>query len=103
MAMINFVSIPYCNAARFCEKLAHDSGFYDHSQTTSRVYRLGAHGTLITIIAFIAIFTMIGKSGLSSIYGMIFIIGLATFMITFFIGVHPDLAEGVLIGVFLEE
>lgn len=91
MAMINMVSIPYCNAARYCEMLSHDSGFYDHSQTTGRVFRLGAHGCLITLVGFIAIFTMIGKSGLSSIYGMIFIIALATFMITFFISVHPDL------------
>ena len=103
MAMINSVSLPYCNAARYCEMLALDSGFYDHSQTTNRVFRLGAHGCLITLIGLIAIFAMIGKSGLSSIYGIIFIMALAFFMVTFFISLHPDMGEGILVSVFLEE
>ena len=103
MAMVNSLSLPFCNASRFCEMLALDSAFYDHSQTTNRVYRLGAHGTLISLVGLIAIFTMIGKSGLSSIYGIIFIMALAFFMLTFFISLHPDMGEGILISVFLEE
>lgn len=102
MAMINSLSLPFCNASRYCEMLALDSGFYDYSQTTNRLYRLGAHGLLIAVIGFIAILTMIGKSGLSSIFGIIFITALAFFMITFFISIHPDIGEGILISVFLE-
>ena len=37
MGYINLASVPFCNASRYCEMMAIDSKFYDHSQTTNRV------------------------------------------------------------------
>lgn len=37
-AYINLISLPYCNASRYCEMLSDDSNFYDRSQTTNRVH-----------------------------------------------------------------
>lgn len=38
MSYINLISIPYCNAARYCEQLSSSSHFFDYSQSTTRVH-----------------------------------------------------------------
>lgn len=103
MSYINLISIPYCNAARYSEQLSRSSDFYDYSQTTNRVYRLAAHILLMTIVSFISLLSVKAASGQASISGIFFIALISLFTVTFFIGLHGDLAEGLLMSTFIEE
>ena len=42
-------------------------------------------------------------AGLSSVYGLLMIMAIGFFISTFFISFHGDLAEGVMVALFLEE
>lgn len=101
MSYINLVSLPYCNSARYCEQLSASSDFYDYSQTTNRVYRLAAHLILMSIVTFISLLSVKSYSGHSEITGTLGIAVVSLFTVTFFIGLHGDLAEGLLISTFV--
>ncbi len=51
----------------------------------------------------ISIGTMKGSSGEASFFGMAFIIIVSLFTITYFVSFHGDLAEGILVSIFIEE
>ena len=47
--------------------------------------------------------TVKSYSGSSDIVGVIYIAVVSLFTVTFFLGLHADLAEGLLISTFIEE
>lgn len=103
MAYINTIPLPFCNASRYCEIMAEDSTFYDMSQTTNRLFRLAAHALLIFLTAITAIESSRTPSGGSTISGFIFVGIVALFVVTYFISLHADIAEGILTSIFIEE
>ena len=58
---------------------------------------------IVFLVAVISIGTMKGSSGDASIVGMVFIMIISLFTITYFICLHADIAEGLLISIFVEE
>ena len=55
------------------------------------------------MVTVISIGTMKGSSGEASLMGMIFIMIVSLFTVSYFISFHGDLAEGLLISIFIEE
>jgi len=54
-------------------------------------------------VTLVGIIIMKNTGTLSSIYGIIMIMGIGFFVSTFFISSHGDLAEGILVALLLEE
>ena len=55
------------------------------------------------MVTFISVLTVKSYSGESDILGVLYIAVVSLFTITFFLGLHADLAEGLLISTFVEE
>ncbi len=64
---------------------------------------MAAHILIITLVTFISLLTVKSFSGESDIWGILYIAVVSLFTITFFLGLHADLAEGLLISTFVEE
>lgn len=103
MAYINIVPLPYCNASRYCEMLADDSGFYNRSQITNRLYRLCAHIVLMSIAVLVSAEARKIVDAKMDIAGVLVMFAISMFTITYFIGFYGDIAEGLLVSVFVEE
>lgn len=99
MAYINVASLPYCNAARYCEFLCGNTRLYPGSQSVTRYYRFGAHVLLAGIVTLVSLF----YRGPISITAIIFIFFLSLLLVTYFISVHADAAEGLFITFLAEE
>ena len=96
LAFVNLSGNPYCNSSRYCEYLCEKSLLMDGSQATSRTYRICAHMLIASIVILISMYL---DGSLS--FGFAFIILLLSiFISTYFISLHPDIAESILI-VFL--
>jgi hypothetical protein len=54
-------------------------------------------------VIFISLLTVKSYSGSSDIVGVVYIAVVSLFTVTFFLGLHSDLAEGMLISTFIEE
>jgi hypothetical protein len=65
-----------------------------------KVFRLAAHLLIVSIVTLIALGSM-KTSGSGDIGGILYIVVISIFTITFFIGLHGDLAEGLLISTFI--
>lgn len=68
-----------------------------------QIYRLCAHAVLAGIASFISFQISRQHDGSSTIYGVIFIFVVAMFTVSYFISLHGDIAEGILISIFVEE
>jgi len=63
---------------------------------------LAAHFLIASIVTFISVLTVKSYSGQSDIDGILYVALMSIFTITFFIGLHGDMAEGLLISAFIE-
>lgn len=99
MAYINVASMPYCNAARYCEFLCGNTRLYPGSQSITRYYRFGAHVLLAGIVTLASLF----YRGPISLLAVIFIFFLSILVVTYFISIHADAAEGLFITFLAEE
>lgn len=80
--------------------LSDDSEFYDRSQTTNRLYRICAHITLMMMATLIAFGSNKNTYESPGVFGVFFVAIVSLFTVTYFIALHGDLAEGILVSVF---
>lgn len=85
---------PYCNSARYCQYLCDNSAAVEAAQTTSRAYRLGAHMLIASITTIIALYF---RHKILPTYVLV-IIFTSMFISTFFISLHADASEAILIS-----
>lgn len=99
---INLNGIPYCNAARNCEVLCNSSRLFVGSQSVLFFYRLCAHTFCVGLTALICYGLMKGKIGGINTWTMVLILLLSYCIVTFFIDIHADAAEGLQISYLLD-
>lgn len=99
MSYIYLSGNPYCNSARYCEYLCDNSASVEAAQTTSRAYRLGAHLLIASATAIFALY--VRHQILPTVILVIMFISM--FISTFFISIHADAAEAILISFMTDE
>lgn len=99
MGYIYLSGNPYCNSARYCEYLCDNSASVEAAQTTSRAYRLGAHLLIASATAIFALY--VRHQILPTVILVIMFISM--FISTFFISIHADAAEAILISFMTDE
>lgn len=114
LALVYLSGVSFCNSARYSEYLAARS-YIDHkfkalnineesqSQSASRIYRFAAHfalGGIITLVAFwVFSFTQKNEVAIPAMLALLFIsMGIATF----FISLHADAGEAILVLFLME-
>ena len=68
-----------------------------------QTYRLAAHAMIVSVVTFISVMTVKSYSGKSDIDGILYVAMISLFTITFFIGLHGDMADGLMISAYVEE
>jgi hypothetical protein len=91
----------FCNSARYCEYLTHKISDTAYSQSASRIYRLCAHFALAGVISLVA-FWGFGLKAEVSIPAMIVLLFISMGVATFFISLHADAGEAILILYLME-
>lgn len=91
----------YCNSARYCEYLTHKFSDTAYSQSASRIYRYSAHFSLAGIITLVG-FWAFGVKSEVSIPAMLILLLLSMGVSTFFISLHADAGEAILILYLME-
>jgi hypothetical protein len=95
---INLTGIAYCNSARFCEHLIETSRLFVGSQSLLYFYRISAYTFTIGVTIIIAYFIQISTLGTISLVSLL-IIALFTYcVLSFFVDLHADIAEGIQIS-----
>ena len=93
MAYINAAGIPYCNSARYCEYLTDKSLLLDGSQSASRTYRICAHLAIAGVVGILGLYL----KGTITAEIILFIVFASLIISTFFISIHADAAEALII------
>lgn len=99
---INLTGIPYCNAARNCEVLCNSSRLFVGSQSVLFFYRLCAHTFCVGLTVLISYALMKGKISGINTWSLVLIILLSYCIVTYFIDIHADAAEGLQISYLLD-
>lgn len=89
----------YCNAARYCQYLCELSNVLENSQSASRAYRIAAYSTLAGLVSILGLYI----NGHISIYGMGLIFVISYFIVNFFVQIHADTADAILIAYLQNE
>ena len=93
MTYINLAGTPFCNSSRYCEYLVHKSFLMEGSQSASRTYRICAH---FLIASATAIFGLYLKGTVAAVTVFV-IVCISLFISTYFISIHADAAEAMII------
>ena len=101
-AYINLTGIPYCNAARNCEVLCNSSKLFVGSQSVIFFYRLCAHIFCVGLATLISYGMMKAQIGDVNIWTLLLIMFLSYCVVTYFIDIHADAAEGLQITYLLD-
>lgn len=102
-AYINLSGVPYCNAARQCEALCQYSEVFRSSQSCIRLYRIAAHIFLVAIVAVICYFILAARSSYTNWYILALVIFGAYCVVTYFIDILADAAEGLMVCYLSEQ
>jgi len=68
-----------------------------------KLYRLSAHIIIIMIATLISFSANKHTESSPNILGVFFVAVVSLFSVTYFISLHGDLAEGILVSIFVEE
>ena len=99
MPYIAISGISYCNAARYCQYLCDISNALENSQTASRAYRIATYSTLAGLVSILGLYI----NGHISLYGIGLVFIISYFIINFFVQIHADTADGILIAYLQNE
>lgn len=99
MPYIAITGNSYCNAARYCQYLCELSNVLENSQSASRAYRIAAYSTLAGFVSILGLYI----NGHISIYGIGLVFVISYFIVNFFVQIHADAADGILIAYLQNE
>ena len=91
-AYINLTGIPYCNAARNCQKLCRSSHIFVGTQSVMYLYRLAAHVFCIGFTVLFGYWFMKLRIDDINTQSLILILLLSYCFVTYFIDIHADSA-----------
>jgi uncharacterized membrane protein YwzB len=95
---INLTGIDYCNSARLCEHLIETSRLFVGSQSILYFYRISAYTFTIGVTLIIAYFIEKSKLGSIDLLSLLITALFAYCVLSFFVDLHGDLAEGIQIS-----
>jgi hypothetical protein len=99
LAYVILTGNPYCQSAKYCEYITHESMLHDGNQSTLRLYRICAHVFIAGLVSILGLFI---KGGIEPYtVGATFIIGM--FVSTYIISYQADPAEALLMMYNLDE
>jgi len=101
MAFVYLTGNAYCNSARYCEYVVNKSELTSTSQSSSRIYRITAHFAIAGLVCILGLFVF--NRGEVSITAMGILLLLSLGVSTFFVSLHADAAEAILILLLTEE
>lgn len=102
-AYINLSGIPFCDAARQCEALCTYSPHFQTSYSCIRTFRFVAHACLVSLVCFISYLILLRYDDIVSVWTVLLIGLVSCCILTYFIGLHTDLAEGLMVCYLVEE
>ena len=95
---INLTGAPYCNSAKQCEYICHRSPVFEGSQSTIRIYRIGSHIMMISLVVLVSYY--LSKLSLLnnevSLMALVCVSFVTYCMAAYFLLVHLDAAEGIM-------
>lgn len=91
----------YCNSARYAEYITNKSSQTAYSQSASRIYRYCAHFALASLVS-LAAFWSFGLSAEVAIPAMLILLFISMGVATFFISLHADAGEAILLLYLME-
>lgn len=101
-AYINLTGIPYCDSARNCESLCNHSSIFVGRQSVMFLYRLCSHVFCIGTTIFFVSLLMLKETGSINLSIVALMILFTYCLVTYFIDVHADAAEGIQVSYLLE-
>ena len=102
MTIIHLVGMPYCNAARWCEKVEYHSKMTQGNESANRFVRIGSHVLLASLTTVATGVYMAHHEGVSVVALMITFV-LSLFVLTFFVCLVKDIAECLFMCEMVEE
>ena len=105
MAWVYMTGNSYCNSARYCEYVVKKSTLtkdVESSQNTNRIYRYTAHFAIAGIVSILSSWVL-NLGGIITFSGIGVVLLLSIAISTFFISVHADATEAILIIYLIEE
>lgn len=105
MAWVYMTGNSYCNAARYCEYVVKKSTLtrdVESSQNTNRIYRYTAHFAIAGLVSVLSSWVL-NLGGVITFSGIGVVLLLSMAISTFFISVHADATEAILIIYLIEE
>ena len=91
----------YCNSARYAEYITNKSSETSYSQSASRIYRYCAHFALAGLVS-LAAFWSFGLTAEVAIPAMLILLFIPMGVATFFISLHADAGEAILLLYLME-
>ena len=101
LTMVYLSGNAFCNSARYCEYIANRSSDTSYSQSASRIYRFSAHFAIAGVVT-LAAFWFFGLKNEVSISAMGILLLISMGVATFFISIHADAGEAILILYLME-
>ena len=103
-AYINLTGIQYCDAARECEQLCARSSLYPGSHSSILPFRAAFHMSSLLPVIIITVFYLmrVGSGGYFQMEPVLLVTFLSFCLLTYFIDMHADVAEGLEICYFVE-
>lgn len=101
LAVVYLSGNAYCNSARYCEYIANKTSETAFSQSTNRIYRFCAHFALGGLIS-LGAFWGFGIKAEVSIPAMLILLLVSMGVSTFFISLHADASEAILVLYLME-
>jgi hypothetical protein len=94
----------YCNSARYAEYLSIKSKHASFSQSMSRIYRFTAHFLIACLITVIAMWVFgFHLKEYVAVPGMLTLLLISMGVATFFVSLHSDAADSILILYLMEQ
>lgn len=101
MTLVYLSGNAYCQSARYAEYLTNKSSETAYSQSASRIYRFCAHFALAGLVS-LAAFWGFGLAAEVAIPAMLVLLLISMGVATFFISLHADAGEAILILYLME-
>lgn len=92
---IHLSGVPYCDAARQCEAICHETHLFSSNDTCIRLYRIAAQIFVVTLSSLLTMIVFEAKTTYVSMFAIAVTIMYCYLMSTHFVDIHSNAAEGL--------